>query len=103
MDLNFRMNKYIYIYIYIFYYLSANLKVLTTCCFIVHLLRSCGPPFSFCLGTFSKGVQVSFGGLYFHYHSHSSFQDLFDCCNVLEAAIEFAAYVLSDIFLFLAF
>ena len=28
MDLNFRMN--IYIYIYIFYYLSANLKVLTT-------------------------------------------------------------------------
>ena len=28
MDLNFRMN--IYIYICIFYYLSANLKVLTT-------------------------------------------------------------------------
>ena len=62
MDLNFRMN----INIYIFYYLSANLKVLTTCCFIVHLPRSCGPPFSFCLGTFSMGVQVSFGGLYFH-------------------------------------
>ena len=71
--------------------LSANLKVLTTSCFIVHLLSSCGPSFSICLGcngwypvgwlscwsvemgTFSKGVQVSFGGLYFHCHSNSSF------------------------------
>ena len=68
-------------YFFQFYYLSAYLKVLTTCCFIVHLLRSCGLSFFVCLGcngwclvgwlscwsvgmgTFSKGVQVSFGGL----------------------------------------